>query len=230
MSIRIYSGDPIAPGFAVGRLHVSAARARVQPSAGPPCDPLREIDRFRCQVDALEREIAQAVDRLESEAFRAEAEIMRTHLAMLRDPDLHRQILELIRVRRHRAETAVEQVLERMAAMLAGANDPVLSERAADLRDLASRLAAGLADGEAFDPAAEGMDEEGGILAVAELMPSLVLAARDLGVTGFVVGQGTAVSHGAILAKSFGIPVVRVACLDFANAFAEPSFSSPSIR
>ena len=41
-------------------------------------------------------------------------------------------------------------------------------------------------------------------------MPSVVLEARGLGAAGFVVESGTTVSHAAILAKSFGLPVVRV--------------------
>ncbi len=139
---------------------------------------------------------------------------MRTHLDMLRDPELHRQVLDVIEDSHHRAETAVEQVLETMAAMIGYAEDPVLAERAADLRDLAMRLAAGLSGRHAnADGIAEGV-VKGAVLALPELMPSVVLEARELGVAGFVVEYGTTVSHAAILAKSFGIPVVRVDSLE----------------
>lgn len=40
---------------------------------------------------------------------------------------------------------------------------------------------------------------------------------------GFVVQYGTDVSHAAILAKSFGIPVMRVACLACVTRFADRS-------
>lgn len=145
---------------------------------------------------------------------------MRTHLDMLRDPELHRQVLDVIQDCHHRAETAVEQVLETMAAMIGYAEDPVLAERAADLRDLATRLAAGLSGRHAnADGIAEGV-VKGAVLALPELMPSVVLEARALGAAGFVVESGTTVSHAAILAKSFGIPVVRVDSLASVRPFA----------
>ncbi len=168
----------------------------------------------------LEQEIEETVDQLESEAYRAEAEIMSTHLALLRDPELHGQIYDLIQNNRHRAETAVEQVLQSMAAMLASAEDPLLAERAADLRDLAIRLEAGFSERHAFLPLT-AWDRAGCfIIALPELMPSLVLKARELGVAGFIVAYGTGVSHGAILAKSFGMPVVRVASLEYVTRFS----------
>ena len=75
-------------------------------------------DRFQRQVNAIERDIKEAVQQLESEAFGAEAQTMRTHSEMLRDPELHRQVLALIQDSRHPAETAVEQTLGSMAAMI----------------------------------------------------------------------------------------------------------------
>ena len=220
MSIEAFQGDPIAPGFAVGPLHVSKGGGWTAPPASEADDPSLEIDRFRRQIQVLEREIEEAIDRLESESFRAEAEIMRTHLMMLRDPELHCQVLELIQDARHRAETAVEQVLESMAAMLASAEDKLLAERAADLRDLARRLKAGFSERHPFDMETTGGSMSGVIVALPELMPGLVLEAWELGVAGFVVEYGTTVSHAAILAKSFGIPVVRVIRLESVTRFA----------
>jgi phosphoenolpyruvate-protein phosphotransferase len=184
-------------------------------------DPCLEIERFARQCHQLENEILEAIDRLESESLRSEAEIMRTHLMLLQDPELQHQVHELIRDTRQRAETAVESVLEGMASMLATAQDPLLAERAADLRDLSGRLQTGL--GEANTEGMEGWREatHGTLVALPELLPSLVLEARELGILGFVVENGTAFSHAAILAKSFAIPVVRVAPLQSITGHAE---------
>ena len=219
MSIEIIQGDPIAPGFAVGTLCVLNETSWPKPSASEADDPVLEIDRFEQQVHFLQQEIEETINRLESDAYLAEAEILRTHLVLLQDPELHSQIVDLIQNTRHRAETAVEKVLQGMARMLASAEDPFLAERAADLRDLAIRLEAGFSKRRAFEPLSVRNEVGCVIVALPELMPSLVLEARELGVAGFIVGYGTGVSHAAILAKSFGMPVVRVANLEAVALF-----------
>jgi phosphoenolpyruvate-protein phosphotransferase len=220
MSVEALHGDPIAPGIAVGSLRIRSRAYCNPPPISSAVNPLDEVARFRHRVDLVEREIQEAIERLESEALRMEAEIMQTHLAMLRDPELLRQVPEAIRECGSRAEVAVERVLEGMAATLSQAEDPVLSERAADLRDLAMRLADGLSERGTAGPGAPGDETEHAVLALPDLMPSVVLEARDRGVVGFVVACGTSVSHAAILAKSFGLPVVRVARLDSLTPYA----------
>lgn len=179
-----------------------------------------EVERFRRQVDTLEAEIEDAVQRLVSDSFFGEAEILRTHQAMLNDPALHDQVLGLIRDARVRAESAVEQVLEEMAGILASAADPGLAERATDLRDLGMRLTSRLSDQTRFDLGRLTDCARNVVLAVHELLPSLVLETRGHAVAGFIVESGTPLSHGAILAKSFGMPVVRLASLDSIRHYA----------
>ena len=106
MSIEIFQGYPIAPGFALGTLCVVNETSRVKPPAREVDDPSLEIDRFQQQVHVLQQEIEETINRLESDTCLAEAEIMRTHLAMLQDPELHGQIVDLIQNTRHRAESA----------------------------------------------------------------------------------------------------------------------------
>lgn len=220
MSTKIIQGNPIAPGYAVGPLHVPKGESFEKPVASGANDPSLEFDRFLQRLQVLEQEIEETVNKLNSEAFLSEAEIMRTHLTMLRDPDLHRQVLAFIQNSRYRAETAVEKVLESMAGMLAAAEDPLLAERAVDLRDLAMRMKAGFSERHTFDLRNAGSGNGDVIVALPELMPSMVLAARDQGVKGFIVEYGTSVSHGAILAKSFGMSVVRVHQLESVSPFA----------
>ena len=91
--------------------------------------------------------------------------------------------------------------------------DARMAERAADLRDLAEQLTSRLL-GHGYDMAEVIAGVEDPILAMPDLLPSAVLKARTLGVRGFVVMHGTPLSHAAILAKSFGLPVARVPVLE----------------
>ncbi len=222
MTTERFQGDPIAPGFAMGRLHVLDDIVGVgqgQSSREVVVDPASEIERFRFHIDALAQQIEQAADGLESADLGGEADILRAHVMMLHDPELHRQVVALIEADRHCAGVAVERVLLGMSTLLGSADDPVLAERAADLRDLARRLLARLSDRipSAFD--ASSAPSGGVVLVLSELLPSVVLEAREQGVVAFVVQYGTTVSHGAILAKSFGMPVVRVTSLDCLRPF-----------
>lgn len=210
----------IAPGTAVGLLQLGPEVSGAPPGPVAAGDAAHEVERFRRAVAALEQDIDGAVHRLEAQSFHAEAQIMRTHLEMLRDPELHRQVLDRIQDCCHPAEMAVEQVLETTASVIGLADDPVLAGRAADLRDLARRLAAGLSAGHGAHHGIVDGTLKDAILALPELLPSVVLEAREMGAVGFVVQQGTAVSHAAILAKSFGMPLVRVATLESVRPFA----------
>ncbi|NLF29587.1 MAG: phosphoenolpyruvate--protein phosphotransferase [Planctomycetes bacterium] len=214
MSERILQGEAISPGTARGSLHFpgrSAASAR--PAVTSAQSASEEIERFHHHVAALSDEIEQSVADLENEALAAEAQIMRAHLAMLRDPEFHRQVHELVRATRYAAEVAAEHVLRDVAAALRASESPTLVDRAVDLEDLALRLKARMGAPEAYDLAVDLLGVERPILAMPALLPSVVLQAKSLGVVGFIVEQGTGLSHGAILARSFGLPAVRIPAL-----------------
>ncbi len=214
MSQHTVQGEAISPGTAAGTLYLPGqAAASARPAVATAQSPSEEIERFHHHVAALSDEIEQSAEELENEALAAEAQIMRTHLAMLRDPEFHRQVHELVRATRYAAEVAAEHVLRDVAAALRASESPALAERAIDLEDLALRLKARMGAPEAYDLAVDLLGIERPILAMPALLPSVVLQAKSLGVAGFVVERGTGVSHGAILARSFGLPAIRVAAL-----------------
>lgn len=222
MSTKVLRGEPVAPGRAAGPLAVLCSTwGDGPPRPGEARSPASEIERFQQQVSVLAKDIERAVSLLEAESLAAEAEIMRAHLVMLRDPEFHRQVHALVQGTRYAAEVAVEHVLEDMAEMLRSSENPVLAERACDLKDLAMRIRAKLCPERTDELAVVLGETKGAVVAIPELLPSRVLEARALGVIGFIVEKGTAVSHGAILAKSFGMPAVRVASLEVIRPFAD---------
>ena len=179
------------------------------------CDaPASDTDRVDNGIQSVIADLQQEVSRLESESFSSEADIVRTHIVLLQDPKLQQQFNNEIERTECSAETAVEHVVEGMVRAFRTMQDPVLAERAADLRDLAAQLKAKLAN-ERVDMLTELVAlMPRPVLAVPELRPSLVLQARRLGVCAFVVESGTGFSHAAILAKAFGMPTVRVPSLN----------------
>lgn len=174
---------------------------------------------------------AAEAERLEGALARLQASVDE----MLADPaleDAPREVLETYRLfaydrgwrERMRAaalsgltaEAAVEQIQSENRARMAQVKDPYLRERMHDLDDLSNRLLRHLTgDGHT----------------TAELPAEAVLIARILGpaelleydrakLKGLVLGEASATSHVAIVARALGIPIV--AGLDHAISLAEP--------
>lgn len=206
----------ISPGIAVGPLCYSETlfMCPVDTKETFERKPEEEITRFKEKVASLARDLAETVDCLEPESFSAEAEIIRAHIAMLQDPMFHAQVEHAIGRLRFVAESAVEHVIQDVIRAITESKDEQLAERAADLRDLATQLKAKLSRDHAnLLPEVLGSIKDP-VVAIPELYPSVVLTARRRGVKAFLVERGTALSHGAILAKAFALPALRLPNLE----------------
>ncbi len=101
------------------------------------------------------------------------------------------------------AEAAVHRVAGDLRDRMRRITDPYLRERLADLEDLAGRLLAALGG-----PGAVKTAPPGAILLARRLGPAEVLDWHSRGIAGFVVEEGSASSHAAILARALGLPAV----------------------
>jgi phosphocarrier protein FPr len=109
-------------------------------------------------------------------------------------------------------QTAITTQADRLAAL----RNPLLSQRANDLRDVGLRVLGILTGEEAKAP-----DYPPNTILIAEdLTPSDTAALDRTRVMGFATTRGGATSHGAILARSLGIPAlagVEPAALEVPN-------------
>jgi len=203
-------GEAISPGVAAGPLVLLVGPAEppaARDDVSSDSTPAEEIRRFRQSVSSLVQDLERTVESLEAESHSSEADIIRAHAAILNDPEFHHQVQAAIQEARLVAEAAVERVMRQIAAVLRSSESSVLAERASDLRDLTEQMRAKLS----LHPARQVPPEAAGaVLAIPELLPSVVLQGHRLGVRAFLVERGTALSHAAILARSFGIPTLRV--------------------
>jgi phosphotransferase system enzyme I (PtsI) len=205
-----FTGDTISPGAIKGRLvffqQEEYGFSEMDAHAG---DTQRQIARFEDHVDFLIRELAEAVSTLEHESAKEEAEILRTHIYIVKDPKFHQEVRREIVEHGRAAETAIEAALQRMIAAFEGSKNELISQRAGDIRDILRRLSRRVS--QQSRQAFEALRDSGAIiLATRELLPSIVLEARHSSVVGFVVERGSGLSHAAILAKSLGFPTIRI--------------------
>lgn len=212
MSRSVIQCEVISPGLAEGFLCFSGALGRGTADTGETSGqgPEVEMNRFKVQVASLVKDLGETVDYLESESLSAEADVIRAHISMLQDPMFHARVQHAIGRLRFAAESAVEHALEGVTRVLAESRDARLAERAADMKDLAMQLRAKLSQSQSgFRPELLRAVRDP-VLALPELFPSVVLNARKHGAKAFLVERGTDLSHGAILAKAFALPALRV--------------------
>ena len=173
----------------------------------------REIERLEQEVESVIEDLTEAVNLLRMQTHDQEAEIVETHIFMLKDEEFHKRIHEQIKMKGLAAERALEHVLQEMVDVFERSENIFLSERTTDVKDIVLRLKRKLAkkDKAIFENVLKGTTSP--VVALKELYPSHISEAKELGVAAFIVNVGTPLSHAAILAKSFGIPVLKVTSL-----------------
>ncbi len=207
-----FTGETVSPGAAKGRLvffqdEYDYGFSGLEEAATG--DVQRQIARFEDHVEFLVKELTEAVYVLEHESAIEEAEILRTHIYLVKDPKFHQDVRQEIIEHGRAAETAIEATLRKMIVAFERSENDLISERAGDIRDILSRLSRRV--NQQSRQAFEALRGSGAIvLATRELLPSIVLEARHSSVVGFVVERGSGLSHAAILAKSLGFPMIRV--------------------
>ncbi|WP_116609529.1 phosphoenolpyruvate--protein phosphotransferase [Paraburkholderia unamae] len=210
----VLAGVCAAPGVAVGKL-VRWDEAELTPpelASGSSAAESRLLDKAIAEVDA---ELNQSVRTASQRGAIGEAGIFTMHRVLLEDPTLVDAARDAISLGKS-AGYAWREAIRAQIAVLGKVDDPLLAERAADLRDLEKRVlrALGLSN-----TAARTLPEEA-VLAAEEFTPSDLATLDRKRVTALVMSRGGATSHAAIIARQAGIPAI-VALGDALLAVAE---------
>ncbi len=194
---------PVASGLGEGPVRVLADSDESPDRGVASGDREAEVRRLRTALErlgaTLEAEAARA-------AHPAQRAILHVHGAMLADEGWTAAMVRAIREAGLSAGAAIARATDATATALAGAGEALLRARALDLRGLGHRLRT-LLDGPP-EPAA-GL-EAPGVLVADLLTPTAFLALDPSRLRALVLGEGSATSHTAILARSFGIPCVAL--------------------
>jgi multiphosphoryl transfer protein len=177
-------------GVAIGRALVWND---VEPARGDG-DPLAALD-------AVAAELSRGADRFRAAGLDEEADILETNRLMVEDPALRLQV-ETLAAELGPAE-ALRTATAHHAEALESIPDPLLAARATDVRRLGDRAVRVL--GKVAMPA----PAKGSILIARDLGPADIpeLGLDDGLVLGIALADGSATSHAAIMARSFGVPM-----------------------
>lgn len=204
-------GEVASSGLAKGRaLLCDCANQTVVPRRSiSGTETETEIKRLAEAVDAVEQKLREVQAGVRRALGNTEAEIFEAEILLLRDTELHRAVRDLCVSKRINVEAALEESIQRLAAVFDQLDDPYLRERAADLREVGKRLIDHLACQSRSDIPP---DPEGCVLVTTELFSAAVAQLEGRGVRGLIVERGGLTAHATILARALGIPMlVKVA-------------------
>lgn len=206
---KIYEVTPISPGIAIGKtikIGGSHIIEKVQERYISESETQTEIDRFRHVLSETKKSVRELKERLKDKLSSGEAEIFDTHLMILEDMMLVNDIEKLIQKDLKCAEFAVFEASEHYVKVLEEISDPYLRERAADVRDVRSRVLEHFHEDEGKSLQTNIVDRR--IVIANELTPSETAHLPSDKVLGFAVSVGSPTSHTAILARSMRMPAV----------------------
>ena len=192
----VLKGIGAAPGIAVGPVFHFRPSELDETSFGDAKIGLSEA------IAQAKEQLTQLHKQMSEKKLDAEAAIFEAHIELLEDPEL----LKAAQVDPgQNPAKAWKTAIEEHAAAIAALTDPILSARAADLRDAGQRvlrLMLGLSEKSVSLPANPV------VIVARELSPSDTASFDSEHVLGFGIVEGGPTSHIAILARALGIPAI----------------------
>lgn len=197
------TGKGVSTGVAVGPLYFYRRASGEIPRTTVE-DSAAELARFEAAKQTAIEQLGKLYEKALAEAGEEAAILFETHQMMLEDLDYVESIQGLIEGDHLNAEAAVSDTSAQFAEMFASMDDSYMQARAADVKDISSRVIGilmGVAQG--------GIDSDVPvILASDDLAPSETVQLDKSKILGFVTSGGSGNSHTAILARTMGIPAI----------------------
>lgn len=196
-------GKGVSKGVAAGPISFYRRASGVIP-CHEVSDTAAELERFGTARETAKEQLAKLYDKALAEAGEDAAMLFEAHQMMLDDLDFVESIEGMIENDRVNAEAAVSDTGAQFAEMFAAMDDSYMQARAADIRDISTRVV-GILTGEGESGIVSDVPC---IVAADDLAPSETVQLDKSLILGFITSAGSANSHTAILARTMGIPAI----------------------
>lgn len=194
-------GIPAAHGLAIGKA-AHFATFEWPHAAKQGGDPKMERERLQAALENANAQLQALVEKVAAQVGASEAQVFEAQRMFLSDPALLAKAEEELNSG-FDAASAWFAACEHFAQQLDRLGDETLRARAADVRDVAQRVASIL---HGLDGMREYAAES--ILIARDLTPSQTACLDTTKILAFCTAEGGATSHTAILAKALGLPAV----------------------
>ena len=197
------SGKAVYKGIVLGKITVLKKKEH-QIKREKITDAEAEIERLEHAGRKAQEQLKELYDKAVKEVGEASAAIFEVHQMMLEDEDYLDAIHNMIRTEMVAAEYAVAVTGDNFSEMFASMDDDYMKARAADVKDISSRLIQNLL-GQDEEYLA---DDEPSVIVAEDLSPSETVQMNKDKILGFVTVHGSTNSHTAILARMMNIPAL----------------------
>lgn len=199
-------GVAAAPGIAIAPLvHFHGGMEYIPTRAVAPEEVEREVGRLREAIDHAAGGIHKLRAEMTTVLSDRDAMIFDAQLALLNDRTFQAAMERVVRDQLVNCEVALQRVIAEYEKAFEAMQDAAMRERAADVRDVGRQVLGALMERERKVYTAGGQDY---IFAADEFLPSDTGILDRRHIRGIVTARGGKYSHGAILARSLGIPAV----------------------
>ncbi|MCA8965930.1 MAG: phosphoenolpyruvate--protein phosphotransferase [Planctomycetes bacterium] len=203
---RKLKGIAAAPGVAIAPIvHFHTTLDHIPTWQVGPDGVQAEVSRLGAAIDEVTAGLHSLQQELSSAIAKQDVRIYDAQMAILHDPTFKRDVENEIAAHGVNLEVALQRVIARYEGVFAAMDSPAMRERAADLRDIGRQLVVALVATERTKYTADGRDY---LFAAEEFLPSDAGLLDREHIRGIVTAHGGKYSHGAILARSLGIPSV----------------------
>ena len=200
----VFTGVSGSTGVAIGHCVVKFPLADLsQVPERPAKDIEQEITFFNTCLDTVRKDMQQMHERLAGHVAEEERQLFDVYVRILDDDALGNEVVQRIRMG-YWAQGALAYVANEHVRSFEEMDDPYLSERAVDIKDLCRRVLFYLQEKEHVST--DYPDDT--ILISEELTPSMLVEVPKEKLNGLISVKGSGNSHVAILARTMGIPTV----------------------
>ena len=201
-----FKGKPLSPGIAKGRL-VFAFHVRSEGELPSEVGFVDEVRRFFKALGAAKKDLELMKARISKSRMQKEVfDVIDVYLMFIEDPTFADFVVEQIRAGKP-AYVAIKEYFNDYADRLSSAGDPYLRERAKDIKYVKRFLLNKLFQTEIDWEEVSGRGE---ILVAPFVSPVDIVNVVEKGIKGIIVEKGSETSHASIVARSLGIPMVKL--------------------
>ncbi|MBU3192119.1 phosphoenolpyruvate--protein phosphotransferase [Clostridium bowmanii] len=197
-------GIGVSPGIVIGKaLLKEEKKIIIEKKSIINCE--EEIERYKSAMDNSKSEIQDIYNNVLKSMGEKEATIFEAHLMILEDPEMLEQIEKKIKDDKVNAEWALKEISETFIAMFDAMDNEYMKERAADIKDVTSRLMKKLLN---IKEVNFGNLANEVVIVAHDLTPSDTSQIDKKKVLGFITEIGGRTSHSAIMARTLEIPAI----------------------
>lgn len=203
----VFKGIPVSAGIAQGKVYVlNKAKSAIPRYDVAEADLAAQVQRLHQALVLTRQQIIEMQGKVSKALNAKDAAIFDAHLLVLEDPTLVESVTALVHDNKINIEAAFHEFSEKYTAALAEVDDAYLRERAADMRDVTSRIMSNLMGNRHEGDLADLT--EPCIVVAEDLSPSQVALLDRKIILGFATDVGSRTSHAAIMARSLQVPAI----------------------